>query len=280
MFKRTVLAASLATALSAAPVMAASERGSDTWAEASITTAYTLNEHLNPFDLDVEVVNGTARLTGSVESQIEKDLAEQIALGVDGVQRVDNGLKIAGDAPRRSEPGSFSSTVADASVTARVKSKLLWNQSTSGLGIDVTTRDGVVALEGNVKSNAERDLVRQIATNTHGVRSIDDQLSVKPAADPVGKQADTNSNPSPMEAASKLGDTVSDAWITAKVKSALLYNSAVDGTAVDVDTSNGVVTLTGRVWDKHERDQAVFVTEGIIGVKSVRDNLRVNTPSS
>jgi osmotically-inducible protein OsmY len=279
MFKHTVLAASLATALSAAPLMAASERGSDTWAEASITTAYTLNEHLNPFDLDVEVVDGTARLTGSVESQIEKDLAEQIALGVDGVKRVDNGLTIARDAPR-SEAGSFSSTVADASVTARVKSKLLWNQSTSGLAIDVTTRNGIVSLEGNVKSNAERDLVRQMATNTHGVRSIDDRLTVTPKADAVSKQADTANNPSPVEAASQLGDKVSDAWITAKVKSALLYNSAVDGTAVDVDTSNGVVTLTGRVWDKRERDQAVFVTEGIVGVKSVRDNLRVNTPSS
>lgn len=267
MFKHTLIAAGLASALCAAPAMAAS--ATDTWAEASITTAYTLNEHLNPFNVEVDVVDGTATLTGSVESQIEKDLAEQIALSVDGVKRVNNKLSVAGDAPRNAKAGGFSGAVTDASVTARVKSKLLWNQSSSALAIDVTTRDSVVSLQGDVKSDAERDLVRRIALNTDGVRAIDDQMSVKP-------QQDTDKNPSPVEAVSDLTAKVSDAWITAKVKSALLYSSAVNGTSVNVDTADGIVTLTGRVWDDHERAQAVSVTQGIIGVKSVRDNLRVN----
>ena len=153
-------------------------------------------------------------------------------------------------------------------MTAKVKSKLLWNRSTSGLDVNVTTRQSTVTLEGTVESDAERDLVRRIARNTQGVRAIDDRLTVKPNTDPTR-------NPSPAQAVRDLTDKASDAWITTKVKSALLYSNAVDGTAIDVETREGVVTLTGRVWDEHARDQAVFITEGIIGVRDVLTRLKV-----
>jgi len=273
MFKRTAIAVALAGALTTAPAFAAGDRMSDTWKEASISTAYTLNEHLNPFDVDVEVNGGTARLTGTVESSVEKDLAEQIALSVDGVKQVDNNLSVASDTPRRDNAGDFSQSVSDAGITAKVKSKLLWNRSTSGLKVNVTTQQRKVTLEGTVESKAERDLVRRIALNTDGVRAIDDKLTVKPDMDP-------EKNPSPVEAVSELKDKALDAWISTKVKSALLYSNAVDGTGIDVDTTAGVVTLTGRVWDERARDQAVFITEGIIGVQKVRTNLQVNSSSS
>src|SRR5690554_5259006 len=58
--------------------------------EGSVWTAFALNRHLSPFSIDVEVENGVAILTGEVESEVERDLAAQVALGVEGINEVDN----------------------------------------------------------------------------------------------------------------------------------------------------------------------------------------------
>ena len=41
--------------------------------EGSIWTAFALNRHLNPFTIDVDVENGSAKLTGKVETDVERD---------------------------------------------------------------------------------------------------------------------------------------------------------------------------------------------------------------
>ena len=43
------------------------------------------------------------------------------------------------------------------------------------------------------------------------------------------------------------GETVSDTWITSKVKSTLLADTALSGMDIKVETNKGVVTLTGTV---------------------------------
>lgn len=74
------------------------------------------------------------------------------------------------------------------------------------------------------------------------------------------------------------GQTADDAGVTAKVKAALLAESGVDGTKINVDTFNGRVTLKGEVPNKAQVDKAVQVTRGIEGVKDV-DN-RLTAPAS
>src|SRR5690606_13102774 len=65
------------------------------------------------------------------------------------------------------------------------------------------------------------------------------------------------------------GQTVDDAAVTAKVKAALMAESGVDGTNINVDTVNGTVTLKGKVADKGMIDRAVQVAKGVEGVKDV-----------
>jgi osmotically-inducible protein OsmY len=67
-------------------------------------------------------------------------------------------------------------------TTAAVKSKLLANQSTHGLAIDVDTVNNVVSIQGNVESTAEKQLVEQIAKNTDGVREVKNRLKVEPTS--------------------------------------------------------------------------------------------------
>ena len=66
-----------------------------------------------------------------------------------------------------------------------------------------------------------------------------------------------------------------DAWITTKVKIALLTTDGVSGTAVKVDTTNGRVTLHGKVNSEAEKKKAETTTTSIEGVKDVRNLLQV-----
>lgn len=69
--------------------------------------------------------------------------------------------------------------------------------------------------------------------------------------------------------ANEAGEAMSDTWITTKVKSALLVGDSTSGTDIKVETSNGVVALSGTVATEAEREVAIDKAKGIEGVKSV-----------
>ena len=62
---------------------------------------------------------------------------------------------------------------------------------------------------------------------------------------------------------------VEDTWITTKVKSSLLADTATAGTRIDVETNNGVVALSGHLDSQAQVDAAVRIAEGIKGVSRV-----------
>ncbi len=72
-----------------------------------------------------------------------------------------------------------------------------------------------------------------------------------------------------------VGETIDDATITTRVKTALLNDQDVDATRIDVSTTAGVVTLSGEVRSKGDADRAVQVTRAVPGVKDVREALKV-----
>lgn len=270
MKRKTVLAAWVSILLFVTQVMAAQaqsdEQTSDLWLKAKLVTAYTLNQHLNPFKLDVEVKNGTANLSGTVDSDVERDLAVEIAKGVEGISEVKDNIKIepgaGADERRESE---FFRLVNDASVTARVKSKLLWNSNTSGLDIRVTTEDGIVTLKGDVASPVKKDLAIQLAKNTPGVERVKDDLEVAPKG---GKGKNSN-------AVKAMETKASDAWITTKVKSMLLFSRNTEGAEIEVSTANQVVTLKGTVVSEEQKDAILKMVGDMVGVREVKSDLAI-----
>jgi hyperosmotically inducible periplasmic protein len=81
-------------------------------------------------------------------------------------------------------------------------------------------------------------------------------------------------------AAHKTGAVLSDAEITTAVKSKLLADKTVGGLKIDVDTSNGVVTLTGPVDTAAERSHAMSLARHTHGVKRVVDKLTIEKKSA
>ncbi|MBU2014789.1 MAG: BON domain-containing protein [Gammaproteobacteria bacterium] len=65
------------------------------------------------------------------------------------------------------------------------------------------------------------------------------------------------------------GDAASDTWITTKVKSTLLAEDATPGMDIEVETKDGVVSLSGTVATEAEKEAAVAKAKGIKGVREV-----------
>jgi hyperosmotically inducible periplasmic protein len=159
----------------------------DAWITGKIETIYTLNRHLNPFSINTDVENGMVHLTGMVESDIDRDLAVELARNVEGVVEVRSDLTLepvtarqAANAAAVKHDGdrSFGTWVDDATTTAAVKSKLIGNANTKGMKIDVDTRGDVVTLSGRVATTEEKALAGEIARSTGDVSDVRNQLVV------------------------------------------------------------------------------------------------------
>jgi hyperosmotically inducible periplasmic protein len=253
----SAIALALAT-ISGSVVADTSQDVVDARQETQIWTTYALSPYLRANDLKVSAHSGKVTLSGKVEEPVNKDLAKQIALGVDGVKEVDNQIVVQTDyvAPPRSPSRTYGETIDDATITATIKQKLLWSKYTSGLTTDVGTKSGKVTLQGTADSETSKELAKNLAMNTRGVESVDNRLVVKADADKATMKS--------------AGNDVADGWITAKVKSTYGYSSNVNGSDIAVSTDKGIVTLSGKVDSGAERALAIELAQNIRGVKSVQ----------
>src|SRR5208282_937696 len=78
--------------------------------------------------------------------------------------------------------------------------------------------------------------------------------------------------------ATRAGTVPPDAWITTKIKLALLTTEGVSGTAIKVDTVVGKVTLYGKVSSAEEKAKAETIARKVEGVQDVRNLLQVVAP--
>ena len=106
------------------------------------------------------------------------------------------------------------------------------------------------------RTHATRILVASLLAGVVGVAM---------AGDPVAQ--DTGGKDKMLERES--GKPVDDTWITTKVKADLLATEDVSGLALNVETVEGVVSLSGEVDSQAEADRAVAVAKGIKGVTRV-----------
>lgn len=265
--RTTLFASAMALALGTAGTVHAADTLTQDLTEArqetQIWTTYALSPYLRAHDLKVSVDDGRATLSGIVDGEVNRDLAKQIALGVSGIRDVDNLIEVKDDyvPPQKSAARGYGDAIDDTSVTAAVKSKLLWSKHTDGLDTHVETRSGRVTLKGTADSSESRALATRLAMNTRGVVSVDNQMGIRSGSrtpDTAASKAVQNTN-----------RDIADSWITTKVKSTYMYSSNVTGADIGVSTNSGIVTLTGKVNSGAERALAIELADNIRGVKGV-----------
>lgn len=150
--------------------------------------------------------------------------------------------------------------LTDRGITSKVTAKLTADPEINPFKIDVDTLDGVVTLRGKVKHERVRAEAEKLARATSGVRGVVNRIEL-------------------VTAGGEDQHPVSDAWITTKIKTKLAADPQLNPFNIDVDTENGIVTLSGRVANPAARDEVERLARGTQGVKGVRNELQVSRPS-
>ena len=124
-----------------------------------------------------EAASGAAVRLGSAASGAATRLGEA---GSNLAARVE--AKAPGALQSASEAlGRAGDAANDAAITAKVKTAYLADTDVKGLQINVDTHDGVVLLRGTLEQRAYADKAEAIARKVAGVKSVSNQLTVKPA---------------------------------------------------------------------------------------------------
>lgn len=155
------------------------------------------------------------------------------------------------------EPGA---TTRDMRMHKSLESMLAQNVNLSALSIATDVENGRAYLRGEVRTGAERQLAGELAKNVDGIIEVQNDLVVRSAEPATGD---------------RLSRRVSDAALTAQVKSRLMLSNNTSGLAIDIHTENNVVTLDGVVGSDTERELAELIAGNTRGVSAVRNKLDV-----
>jgi osmotically-inducible protein OsmY len=186
----------------------------DAWLINKVEATLLFHRNVNASKTEVLAKDGVVTLRGEADNTAQKDLATEYAKDVEGVQDVKNEMTTptaADTKPGKTTMGqkmgavgnkmgamgdnmgdkmstmgdnmgdkmsTMGDKIDDASITALVKTTLLYHRSTSALNTKVDTKDGVVNLAGKAKNAAEKDLATKVVSDVHGVKMVVNNMTV------------------------------------------------------------------------------------------------------
>jgi hyperosmotically inducible periplasmic protein len=158
---------------------------SDAWLITKVKTTLLFHRNVSGIGTEVLADNGIVTLRGEASSVAQKELTTEYVMDVDGVEKVNNEMTVSDAAEKQDDKTMAKKTdtvieaIDDASITALVKTSLLYHRSTSGLSTNVETKDGVVTLKGKAKTAAEKDLAGKYAGDVNGVKRVNNNMTVE-----------------------------------------------------------------------------------------------------
>lgn len=209
------------------------------------TEAYEINVLAND--------SGGITLSGTVDSWAERNLAETVAKGVNGVVSVQNDIDIQ---PKSERP--------DSEIKWEIEKRLYWDTLVGDRLVHVRIDGGKVTLSGTVGSAAEKSQAVLDAWVT-GVKAVESSgLEVETWARDKGLR-------------DKKYVVRSDHEIREAVQDALSYDPRVSGFDINVRSSNGMVTLRGVVDNIQASKAAERDARHTAGVFGVYNLIKVRT---
>jgi len=146
-------------------------------------------------------------------------------------------------------------TTDDDKLQADVSGELFWDTGVDEREITVSAKNGTVTLRGTVGSLGAKRAARKAAERVAGVRDVQDELEVRLLTQ----------------------HRRDDAELRGSVLKVLSWSAEVPGD-VHATVKDGVVTLTGKVDFRHERDEADAAVRNLRGVTEIRDEIKVRNP--
>ena len=154
------------------------EKYSDTWLYLKVKNTLAFHRSVSALKTTVVLKEAVVTLTGEASSEAQKELTTEYVADVDGVKAVRNEMTIS----LNKEPESLTLSVMidDASISAQVRAALFIHRSTSAFQTSVLTSEGIVTVGGIAKNQAEKDLVTKLVSDIHGVKSVVNNMIIKP----------------------------------------------------------------------------------------------------
>ncbi|MCX5869180.1 MAG: BON domain-containing protein [Deltaproteobacteria bacterium] len=167
----------------------------DAWLSSKVKATLLFHRNVNAIGTEVIAKDGAVTLRGEATSSAQKDLTTEYAKDVEGVKNVKNEMVVSTAATKPGAKtmgakmdtmgekmgetmGAMGETIDDASITALVKTTLLYHRSTSALNTTVETKEGVVNLGGKAKNEAEKTLATKLVSDVHGVKMVINNMTV------------------------------------------------------------------------------------------------------
>ena len=179
--------------------------------------------------------------------------------------------------------------IKDSWITLKVHSQFVPEDALKDSDIDVDTSKGVVMLNGTVASEAGRARAIAIAKATDGVKNVMDHLRVAAPADTTAatreaghdaadktKDAARTTADKTRDVAGTSGKAITDGWIKSKIAAQYVTEDSLDKSDIDVDVTKGAVALKGAVRTAAAKDRATAIAKGTDGVKSVKNDLKID----
>ena len=223
---------------------------------------------LKDSSISVQSVNDGVVLLGGKAASVSDHLrALELARGVPGVRSVRSEVespdRLADEEIRhphgRPEAGTrgMGQTLQDMYITSATKMRLLADEKTPALDINVDTRNGVVTLFGAVPNREAKVEAESQARKVSGVRRVVNELEVVPKAYKEQVKA-------------------RDEDLKDQVKKALQEREDLKDANIDVEVRNGVARLTGTIKNEEQRLAAAIAARSTPGVRAIHDDLRMS----
>lgn len=240
----------LASLLAASAASLFGSSGTDAKIESAAKASYNYRTVLDD-KVTVRSKDGVVTLAGSVADKDLKTLAEDTVTNLPGVLRVDNQITLD---PALKEH-------SDAWIAWKVRYQMLVRANVSSLDTKVDVKDGVVVLTGSADNEAQRELTAEYARDVDGVKSVKNELTIRPAPQP----------------ASKISESIDDASITSQVKYALMTHKSTSALHTKIVTTDGVVAISGVAANDAEKSLVSKLAKSVRGVKSVNNDMSVKS---
>lgn len=219
--------------------------------ESDVEVALLNDPATESYELTVNVDDGQVRLSGSVDSYQEKDLAHRVAKGVRGVVGVEDDVTVDYETKR-----------PDYEIADEIRDAIHWDRYLDDHLIDVAVDNGQVELSGIVGSAAEKRMARTKGY-VAGVESVDSSdLEVESWARSERLRGD--------KFAIKPEDEIEQA-----VNDALLWDPRTNTFDITVSATGSEVTLRGVVDNLKAKRMAEQDARNTVGVLSVENRIKV-----
>ena len=147
----------------------------DDWITMKVKSTLAFHKNVSVLGTDVHTSAGIVTLTGTAHSDGERALTGEYAKDVEGVLEVRNDMTVhEGARPHE----TMSDKIDDSSITAQIKTTLLFHKSVRAMATKVITKDGNVSLHGEAKTEAEKEKVTRLAEDIKGVKHVSNHMTV------------------------------------------------------------------------------------------------------